>query len=194
VRQILRMLAALAILGLVQPVLAQEETPPPGLKLGPRAGAQPPMPKAEVISTHGKWELQCTELKAQDGTPVRNCGLFQSTKNDKDENIQLAVIVSKIKREQGSATQMRVIAPIGVYLPTGIPVEIDGAALPNRLVFTRCIGRICEALGETSEETLKKFMRGNESIFYIYDRPGNGFPMKISLEGFAAAMKALESL
>jgi invasion protein IalB len=193
VRQILRLLAAVSLLGLVPPAVAQD-APPPNLKLGPRAGAQPPMPKAEVISTHGKWEVQCTEFKTKDGGAVKNCGLFQSTKNEKDANIQLAVIVSKVKREQESTTQMRVVVPIGVYLPTGIPVEIDGAALPNRLVFTRCIGRICEALGEASPDTLQKFIRGNESVFYIYDRPGNGYPMKISLEGFGAAMKALESL
>jgi invasion protein IalB len=89
---------------------------------------------------------------------------------------------------------MRILAPIGVYLPTGIPVEIDGAALPNRLPYSRCLPRMCEGFGEASPETLAKFKKGTKAVFYLYDRPGNGYPMTISLEGFGAALGELDKL
>jgi invasion protein IalB len=108
--------------------------------------------------------------------------------------VALSVIVNKVKRGDKSAVFMRIMAPVGVYLPTGIPVEIDGAALPARMVFTRCVPPICEAMGEMSAETLAKFKKGGDSTFYLYDRPGNGYPIKISLDGFGAALAALDKL
>jgi invasion protein IalB len=166
---------------------------------GPRAGqpaaggGQPAnMPKAETVSTHGSWAVQCTELPAEQGG--KSCGMIQNAKSDKDERVALSVVVSRVKRDGKATTFMRILAPIGVYLPTGIPVEIDGAALPTRMQFSRCLPRMCEGFGEASPETLNKFKKGTSAVFYLYDRPGNGYPMKISLEGFGAALAALDKL
>ena len=112
--------------------------------------------------------------------------------NDRHARCALSVIVNKVKRGDKSALFIRVMTPIGVYRPTGIPVEIDGTALPARLVFTRCVPPVCEAMGEMSADTLGKFKKGGSSNFYLYDRPGNGYPIKISLEGFGAALAELD--
>jgi invasion protein IalB len=171
---------------------------------GPRAGAQQQpqqndgqaapaaAPKTETIATHGKWAVQCTELPAEQGG--KSCGMIQNTKNGKDERVALSVIVSRAKRDGKVVTFMRILAPIGVYLPTGIPMEIDGAALQSRMQFSRCLPRMCEGFGEASPETLAKFKKGSDATFYLYDRPGNGYPMKISLEGFGAALASLDKL
>lgn len=180
-------------LALAQDEKADGEVP---AGLGPRAGAaaqgQQQQPKTEVISTHGKWAIQCTELPADQGG--KSCGMVQNAKNEKDERIAISVVVSRLKRDGKAVTFMRILAPIGVYLPTGIPVEIDGAALPNRMQFSRCLPRVCEGFGEASPETLAKFKKGNDATYYLYDRPGNGYPMKISLEGFGAGLAALDKL
>jgi invasion protein IalB len=165
---------------------------------GPRAGAKGAQgqegapPQAQTVATHGAWVVQCTDLPAEQGG--KSCGMIQNTKSDKDERVALSVVVSRLKRDGKSTTFMRLLAPIGVYLPTGIPVEIDGAALPNRMQFTRCLPRMCEGFGEASPETLNKFKKGGAATFYLYDRPGNGYPMKISLEGFGAALAELDKL
>ncbi len=164
-------------------------------QFGPRAGqaAQPAdAPKTETIATHGKWAVQCTELPKEQGG--KSCGMIQNAKSDKDERVAISIIVSKVTQQGKSATFMRILAPIGVYLPTGIPVEIDGAALPNRLPYSRCLPRMCEGFGEASPETLAKFKKGTKATFYLYDRPGNGYPMNISLEGFGAALGELDKL
>ncbi len=168
---------------------------------GPRAGAQqqggaqqPPAdaPKTETVATLGAWVVQCTELPAAQGG--KSCGMIQNTKNDKDDRIALSVVVSRVKRDGKATTFMRILAPIGVYLPTGIPMEIDGAALKTRMQFSRCLPRMCEGFGEASPETLAKFKKGTKAVFYLYDRPGNGYPMPISLEGFGQALAALDKL
>jgi invasion protein IalB len=169
-------------------------------QFGPRAGKpqgqQPQQAPAETVGKFGDWEVQCTEApkNAQQGTENtgKSCGMIQTVKYEKNDSIGLSVIVSKLKRDDKGTVLMRVMVPIGVYLPTGIPVEIDGNALPNRLVFTRCLPRVCEGFGEASPESLNKFLKGDVATFYLYDRPGNGYPLKISLAGFAKALGELD--
>ena len=50
---------------------------------------------------------------------------------------------------------------------------------------------MCEGFGEASPETLTKFKKGTAATFYLYDRPGNGYPLKISLDGFGKALEEL---
>jgi invasion protein IalB len=176
---------------------AKEEPPARATKnFGPRKGAeaeqQQGAPQTEIVSKHGKWEVQCAELDDGKGGKVRSCGMVQLARSDKSEQIVLSVIVNRLKQGGKSQTIMRLLAPIGVYLPTGIAVEIDGGALPNRLPFTRCTPRVCEAFGEASADTIKKFSKGTNATFFLYDRPGNGYPMKISLEGFSAGIGTLD--
>lgn len=183
------------------PAISQEQAPAPQAKqFGPRAGkpaAQGQQQPAETIAKHGAWEVQCADAPAgQDGAVAgqKSCGMIQTVKSESNQNIGISVIVSKLKRGDKSTVLMRVMAPIGVYLPTGIPVEIDGTALPNRLTFTRCLPRVCEGFGEASPESLTKFMKGGTATFYLYDRPGNGYPLKVSLQGFAKALGELDKL
>ncbi len=189
----------LLVLAPMHEAAAQQDEPPAGTTraFGPRKGAQPPGdegPQAQTVATHGKWQVQCADAPAgQDGQATgKACGMLQTAKSEKNERVQLSVIVSRIKAADGMKTMVRVLTPIGVYLPTGIPVEIDGAALPNRMVFTRCSPRLCEAFGEPSPESLNKFLKGGESTFYLYDRPGNGYPLNISLVGFAKGLEELD--
>jgi invasion protein IalB len=73
-------------------------------------------------------------------------------------------------------------------------MEIDGAALPGRMQFTRCLPRICESYGEASAESLGKLKKGKAITFYLYDRPGSSYPIQIKLAGFGEALAALSKL
>lgn len=175
--------------------------PPKGL--GPRkeapaapgaaAAAAPPPPT--TVATHGKWQVQCSDMPAQNGQPAaKSCGMVQAANSETNPNIGLSLIINKLKQGDKTQTLMRALVPIGVYLPTGIAMEIDGAALEGRMNFTRCNPRACEGFGEASPASLKKFMKGKVATFYIYDRPGNGYPIKIPLEGFAEGLADLAKM
>ena len=197
-------LAAFVTLGLSVAVLAQDapadpvKLPPKGLgprKNTPQATAQASGPPVETVSTHGKWLVQCTEVPAQGEQPAqKSCGMITVAANDKNPNIGIQLIINKVKQGAKSQTLMRAMVPLGVYLPTGIAMEIDGTALDGRMNFTRCIGRACEGFGEASDATLKKFMKGKAVTFYVYDRPGNGFPIKVPLAGFSEGLADLTKL
>jgi invasion protein IalB len=170
-------------------------------QFGPRAnkqsapaaqGQQQPAPKIDVIAENGKWKVQCETPPAPEGQkPVRQCGMVQATQSEKNPKATLTLVLVKTVAGDKTTINMRVIAPIGVFLPTGVALEIDGAAV-GRVPFTRCMPQVCMAFAEASPETLGKMKKGNEANFIIYEAPGIGLPMKMSLEGFSASLAALE--
>lgn len=193
-----RSLVLAALLGVTLPAVALAQTDVPAdqqQNFGPRkkAGAATGAPpKGEVIATHGAWSVTCGDVPdGADGKTVRQCGMSQVTKSEKDERVGLSLVIAKSKQGEKTLTMMRVMAPIGVYLPTGVALEIDGAAV-GRVPFTRCRPQLCEALAEASPPTLDKMKQGTAANFIIYEGPGLGIPMKISLEGFSAALSELE--
>ncbi len=191
-------IAGLLAGGLANASLAQDKTqqpaPPPPPGLGPRVNApavaagQPAPPPVETIGKHGQWQVQCSPAQ---GDQPKSCGMIQVEKNDKNPGIGLSLIINRVKQGDKVQVLMRALVPIGVYLPTGVAMEIDGVALEGRMTFTRCNPQACEGFGEASDASLKKFMKGKVATFYIYDRPGNGYPIVFPLEGFAEGLADL---
>jgi invasion protein IalB len=177
---------------------SQTQTPP---QFGPRAkqqqgqpqqGQARSAPQVDVIAENGKWKVQCETPPAPEGQkPSRQCGMVQTTQSDKNPKATLTLVMVKTVTAEKSIINMRVIAPIGVFLPTGVALEIDGDAV-GRVPFTRCMPQVCMAFAEASPETLDKLKKGKEANFIIYEAPGIGMPMKLSLEGFSASLAALD--
>ena len=191
------------VIGLSGSAVAEDpaKTPPPPKAFGPRKNAAAPpaqageAAKVDTIGTFGGWQVQCTDLPAAAGQPAtKNCGMVQVGKSDKNDQIVISNIINRVKQGAKSQTLMRALVPIGVYLPTGVAMEIDGTALEGRMNFTRCNPRACEAFGEASDVSLKKFLKGKVATFYIYDRPGNGYPVVFPLAGFAEGLTKLGKL
>lgn len=207
----MRATLALAITGFVGmavslPSFAQEEQQqgqdqaPANKKFGPRVqkgarsgqGQQGPAPT--VLSTHGDWKVQCEKIpegQAPPGTPLEQCGMVQTTQNEKEPQAQLTLIIVKQKEKEKVVPAMRVMAPLGVFLPTGIALEIDGAAV-GRVPYARCTRTVCYATATASPDMFEKLRKGTNANFIIYQGPGLGMPMKISLNGFSAAFADLQ--
>jgi invasion protein IalB len=191
--------------------------PPQGQpQQGQRPQRQGP-PPAVVLGKFGDWQLQCetqqpSQLQGQsalgdssgDGSSGKsdpaakkageqNCGLVQNTRDPKRENIQMSLIIASGMQNNKRVTMMRVIAPIGVFLPTGVALEIDGEAV-GRVPFTRCLPQVCVAFAEASPPTLEKLKKGGKANFIIYEAPGLGITMPISLSGFTKGLEELEKL
>lgn len=193
----------------IAPALAQEEQAPQKNNFGPRnpqaqpgqaqgqAGPRPAQgPAPQIVATHGDWKIQCTDEQKQGGQPgetERQCGMVQLAQSEKNAKIRLTTVFVRGKQNGKEITMMRIMAPIGVYLPTGVALEIDGGAV-GRIPFMRCLPQICVAFGEAGAQTLDKFRKGNAASFIIYEAPGIGMPIKVSLNGFAAAFTALGKL
>lgn len=174
------------------PRVKQQQSQQQGQAQGQSQQAQQPAPKVDVVAENGKWKVQCETAPAQEGQkPSRQCGMVQIAQSEKNPKASLTLILVKSAGADNKvAYSMRVIAPIGVFLPTGVALEIDGAAV-GRVPFTRCMPQVCMAFAEASADTLAKMKKGKEANFIIYEAPGIGLPMKLSLEGFSASLAAL---
>jgi invasion protein IalB len=123
----------------------------------------------------------------------RICGMIQSARDEKRPQLGLTLYISRIRQGEKVLTQMRILAPIGVWLPQGIGLDIDGQAIGS-MPYSNCLPQMCLARAETSAETLDKFKKGTVANFFIYAGPGAGVPLKISLKGFGKALEALDQL
>ncbi len=118
--------------------------------------------------------------------------MTQTTRSEKVPQIGLSLFIARARQGDKTQTQMRLLAPIGVYLPTGVALEIDGSPI-SRVPFSRCLPQFCVAIAEASPETLDKMVKGEAANFIVYQGPGAGLPMKISLKGFGKALETLDS-
>jgi invasion protein IalB len=194
-----------AFVALSLPTLAQEDSAPPQNSFGPRVNPQQPaqaqrppqqqMPAPEVVATHGDWKIQCEAppANAQGAPAQKQCGMIQTARSDKNPKVGLTLVLVKGQQNGKAITMMRIMAPVGVYLPTGVALEVDGGAV-GRVPFTRCLPQVCIAFAEATRDTLDKLKKGTAANFIIYEAPGLGLPLKISLNGFSAAYGALDNL
>lgn len=166
-----------------------QNTNPLGIRRGPRQ-PQPKGPPPEVISKHGKWVVQCDGRKPADAKKPRNCAMVQVAHNQKNPKIAVSLIIGRVTQGSKTAIMMRVLAPIGVFLPTGIALEVDGQAV-GRVPFTRCLPQVCMAFAEARKQTLDKMKKGAKAKFLIYQAPGVGVPLDLDLAGFTASLDSL---
>ncbi len=203
--------------GVVTSALAQQATgrtpqkqlnqaPTPVTPFGPRrkppragAGMAPALPKPEIVEEHGVWRVICQQLPVagKDGKPhlEKSCYVSATQVDPKRKDVFISIVITKMKDKNGKVKGhiINLRAPLGVFLPTGIAMEIDGKPVA-RAPFTRCMPIYCESTNQARKETLAKLRKGRKAKFIIYAAPGVGLPVEMELKGFSAAMKKADQL
>lgn len=178
---------------------AQSQAPQQAIKqFGPRVNqlARPGnganAPKQKVVFEQGDWKVSCEEKPADAKSDAQeSCGMIQTATHPERKNVALTLVLVKSVQNEKPVTMMRVLAPIGVFLPTGVALEIDGNAV-GRVPFTRCLPQVCVAFAEASPPTLEKLKKGGKAKFIIYEAPGLGIGLDLSLKGFTASFTELQ--
>ncbi len=137
-----------------------------------------------VRSDHNDWQIRCDNTS---GPGVDICALMQSVTAKNNANIGITVILQKHKDNK---TILRVQAPLGVLLPGGLGLTVDGKNL-GRTTFLRCLPSGCLADVPLEPKILKLFRAGKKATFVIFESPKKGIGLPISLKGFTAGYKAL---
>jgi invasion protein IalB len=154
---------------------------------------QQPAASDSAEAASGKSDNAAATADPAQSQAKRICGMIQSARDEKRPQLGITLYISRIKQGEKELTQMRILAPIGVWLPQGIGLDIDGQAVGS-MPYSNCLPQVCLARAETSPETLDKFKKGTVANFFIYAGPGAGVPLKISLKGFGKALDALDQL
>lgn len=148
-------------------------------------GAPAAMAQGEVRSSHGDWQMRCD---TPPGAAGEQCALIQNVTASDRENVGLSVIVLKTADKQ--ARILRVLAPLGVLLPSGLGLRVDNADI-GRAGFVRCLPNGCIAEVILEDELLTKLKAGAQATFIIFQTPEEGIGIPISLNGFSAGFDAL---
>lgn len=138
-----------------------------------------------VKSTYGEWQMRC-ETPA--GAKTEQCALVQSVQAEDKPNVTLVVIV--LKTADGKSRLLRVIAPLGVLLPSGLGLKIDQTDV-GRAGFVRCMPSGCIAEVVMDDELLKKLGSGQQATFIVFQTPEEGIGIPVSLDGFGKAFESL---
>ena len=158
----------------------QTDVPKAIVSVAPAAEGEPP-----VRSTHGDWQVRCdTPAGAQN----EQCVLMQFVTAEDRDNVGLTVIV--IKTADKKARIMRVLAPLGVLLPSGLGLKVDNTDM-GRAGFVRCLPNGCVAEVILEDKLLTTLRSGTTATFIIFQTPEEGIGIPISLNGFADGFAAL---
>ncbi len=138
-----------------------------------------------VKSKHGDWEIRC---ETPPGAAREQCALLQSVAAEDRPNINLVVIV--LKTADGKSKLLRVIAPLGVLLPSGLGLKIDNTDV-GRAGFVRCLPTGCVAEVVMDEKLTGELRNGHNATFIIFQTPEEGIGIPLALNGFGEGFDAL---
>jgi invasion protein IalB len=131
-----------------------------------------------VKSVHGDWQVRCDTPPGAQG---EQCALIQSVTAEDRPNVGLTVII--LKTADQKSRLMRVLAPLGVLIPSGLGLKIDKTDI-GKAGFVRCLPNGCVAEVQMADELVRQLRSGQTATFIIFQTPEEGIGIPMSLKGF----------
>jgi len=149
------------------------------------ATSLPVLAQGIVKAQHGDWQMSCD---TPPGASFEQCAIIQNVTAENQPNVGLSVIVLKTADQQ--ARLLRVLAPLGVLLPNGLGLNIDGTDM-GRVAFVRCLPNGCVAEVIMDDALIDTLSKGTTAIFVVFKTPEEGIGIPVSLIGFGDGFAAL---
>lgn len=143
--------------------------------------------QGRIVARHGDWQIRCEQPV---GAPEEQCALVQNVEAQDRSNVGLTVIFLQTADRQ--ARILRVLAPLGVLLPSGLGLSIDENEI-GLAGFVRCMPEGCIAEVGLEDGLIDRFRAGSTATFVIFQTPEEGIGIPISLNGFTEGFAALDN-
>ena len=137
-------------------------------------------------STHDNWQVRCD---TPPGAQQEQCALVQAVTASDRPNVALSVLV--LKTADQKSRLLRVLAPLGVLLPSGLGLKIDGKDV-GRAGFVRCLATGCVADVVLDDALIGQLRTGKEATFIIFQTPEEGIGIPLTLKGFGEGFDELK--
>jgi invasion protein IalB len=138
-----------------------------------------------VRSTQGAWSVICD---TPPGATAEQCVMMQNVVAEDRPEMGLSVVV--LRTADNKAEILRVLAPLGVLLPNGLGLNVDGKDI-GRAYFVRCFQDGCYAEVILEKQLLDTLKAGASATFIIFQTPEEGIGIPVDLKGFADGFAAL---
>ena len=127
-------------------------------------------------SVHGDWQIRCDTPPGAQG---EQCALIQSVVAEDRSNAGLTVIVLKTADQKSKL--MRVVAPLGVLLPSGLGLKLDNQDV-GRAGFVRCLPNGCVAEVVMDDKLLGQLTERQDRDLHHFRDPRRGHRIPAQLE------------
>jgi invasion protein IalB len=162
--------------------------------------------QGQVKNNFADWELRCDTPAGR----AEQCILFQNIADEAQPDINLVVVVLRVSESQrtdgtpsGRRPVLRVIAPLGVLLPSGLGLKIESAREKTpqgqpvvkdigSTGFVKCLPNGCIAEVEMDDRLVGEFKAGKTATFIIFQTPAEGRGLPLNLAGFEEGFQALK--
>lgn len=131
-----------------------------------------------VRAQYGDWQMSCD---TPPGASFEQCAIIQNVMAEDQPNVGLSVIV--LRTADREARLLRVLAPLGVLLPNGLGLNVDGEDM-GRVAFVRCLPNGCVAEVVLDDSLIDTLSNGTDAIFVVFKTPEEGIGIPVSLNGF----------
>lgn len=149
------------------------------------AHAQSEVGSGQVKAVFGAWKLKCAQIA---GAKQDKCALVQDLKLEDRPSMFLTVLF--MRAFDSDKKILRIVAPLGVVLPAGLGLRIDGDDVGN-VKFLKCWKFGCLAEVIVDDNLVSKFTAGRTASFIVFPTPDSGVGFPAPLAGFADGMKGL---
>jgi invasion protein IalB len=138
-----------------------------------------------VRAVSGDWQVRC---ETPPGAQGEQCALMQVVTAEDRPNVGLTVLV--LKTADLKSRLLRVLAPLGVILPSGLGLKIDNIDV-GRAGFVKCLPNGCLAEITMDDNLINKLRSGQTATFIIFQSPEEGIGFPMSLKGFGEGFDKL---
>lgn len=138
-----------------------------------------------VRSQHGAWAVVCDQPAGASG---EQCALLQNVVADDRPEVGLSVLA--LRTADGQAQILRILAPLGILLPNGLGLYVDGRDI-GRAQFVRCFEDGCYAEVILEQTLLQTLSEGESATFIVFQTPEQGIGIPVDLNGFDEGFAAL---
>ena len=151
-----------------------------------QAHAQSEVGGGQIKAIYGAWKLKCAQIA---GTKQQDkCALVQDLKLEDRPDMFLTILF--MRAFDSDKKILRIVAPLGVVLPAGLGLRVDGTDVGN-VKFLKCWKFGCLAEVIADDTLVSKFTNGQTASFIVYPTPDSGVGFPAPLSGFAEGVKGL---
>jgi invasion protein IalB len=131
------------------------------------------------------WETRC---ETPPGAASEQCAIVQSVVDDERPNVTLVIIA--LKTADHKSRLLRVIAPLGALLPTGLDLKLDADDV-GRMSFVRCLPNGCVAETLIDDKLLQRLESAQTMTLVLFQTPEEGIGVPAPMAGFKEAFEKL---
>jgi invasion protein IalB len=131
------------------------------------------------------WETRC---ETPPGAASEQCAVVQSVVDEQRPNVTLVIIA--LKTADHKSRLLRVIAPLGALLPTGLDLKLDADDV-GRMGFVRCLPNGCVAETLIDDKLLQRLESAQTMTLVLFQTPEEGIGVPAPMAGFKDAFDKL---